>query len=953
MRRYIYLAFIIVFLSQNVFATDYGDHSLRAHSILTGKKVQVTVFNFGQTGREDAVSFDEQMPFEWPTGSRHIYLASSGLMIGAEVSDTSGAIKHVVDVMNYRNNPDNGDSWSFEPLPGYSNPALYKPAISNKPWTWPDFWADKKNDPSDPGWSGHWPGFLGKDVFLPGPEIYYRMSDDNYNKFLYFPDSADSTRRGLGLEVAMHLFSIDKPVFADMLFQGFTVYNRGDKKLSKVNLTMWISSNLGGDGDSMDDIFDYNLDENMLYLHDIDHIAPNFGDKTVGSVGISFLQTPKDSTGMEQGLTGVSYLNTGSLNLNDDEAVWSHLMQRNQFADPNDFYIRVENYISSGYFDIAAGDSVQCMLVYLFANGPKYDPDNHVRRNRLDQKYTLAKLAFERHFNFTGFETTFSDPQPDDTLSASTIIDWDFEPNPGTTQTYLYLSTNNGDDYNVLSNGLATRSYFWQTLQSDDGILNRLMAISFSDSAISVTESGRFILNNSTQTAPQILFTNLEDGDTLSGLYPLKWIAGDADGDAYKVALFYKSVFGDDVWKVLLSPADTIQSFLLDTPSFANSGDIGLKAQITTDDQSAEQIIKNISLLNPRHVLSDSSYQRAFGSPASGTFELHVVDSSQLTQDTYLLTFTGSKADSLKYSVQNRQSHLRVLQDIPLLFDAQESPLFEGMRLLIINKRRALIDSLSGWSDTDIYPFAFNQFYDGFTFGYENRADYKISFGERGIGQSTSYLIAGMTRQAQPVNYVVENLTTHQKIQTAFLDQDTLNGGQGIFSWGYIEPFFYVKSDIIVFLEKINGDTLQPTYQLYFDGSESDQGTRFPGMGDSLILIQSKPFYSGDSIYFSLGNLVTTIQTKPRTATNFALYPAYPNPFNAALTIRFSLPHSSRVNLTVYNILGQKVVDLINTLRPAGNQRILWQAGAFASGIYFIHIQAGEFAATRKVILIK
>ncbi len=198
MRRYIYIVCIVVFLSQNIFATDYGDHSLRAHSNLTGKKVQVTVFNFGQTGHEDAVSFDEQMPFEWPTGSRHIYLAFSGLMIGAEVSDSSGAIKHVVDVMNYRMNPNNGDSWSFEPLPGYSNPAQYKPAISTQPGTWPDFWANKKNDPSDPGWGGHWPGFLGKDVFLPGPEIYYRMSDDNYNKFLYFPDSADSTRRGLG-----------------------------------------------------------------------------------------------------------------------------------------------------------------------------------------------------------------------------------------------------------------------------------------------------------------------------------------------------------------------------------------------------------------------------------------------------------------------------------------------------------------------------------------------------------------------------------------------------------------------------------------------------------------------------------------------------------------------------------------------------------------------------------
>jgi alpha-amylase len=91
----------------------------------------------------------------------------------------------------------------------------------------------------------------------------------------------------------------------------------------------------------------------------------------------------------------------------------------------------------------------------------------------------------------------------------------------------------------------------------------------------------------------------------------------------------------------------------------------------------------------------------------------------------------------------------------------------------------------------------------------------------------------------------------------------------------------------------------------------------------------------------------------------FALEQNYPNPFNPATVIGVALPVESRVSVRVYNLLGQRVAELLNDVRPAGMLEVRWDASALAAGVYFVRAEAapvaeGEgFVGMRKVVLLK
>ncbi len=92
--------------------------------------------------------------------------------------------------------------------------------------------------------------------------------------------------------------------------------------------------------------------------------------------------------------------------------------------------------------------------------------------------------------------------------------------------------------------------------------------------------------------------------------------------------------------------------------------------------------------------------------------------------------------------------------------------------------------------------------------------------------------------------------------------------------------------------------------------------------------------------------------------TKFALYPAYPNPFNPSTIISWQAGtiHKSHVyvDLSIYNILGQKVVTLVSERQAAGKHQVEWNATGFAGGLYYYQLETETgFLNVRKIILLK
>lgn len=85
----------------------------------------------------------------------------------------------------------------------------------------------------------------------------------------------------------------------------------------------------------------------------------------------------------------------------------------------------------------------------------------------------------------------------------------------------------------------------------------------------------------------------------------------------------------------------------------------------------------------------------------------------------------------------------------------------------------------------------------------------------------------------------------------------------------------------------------------------------------------------------------------------FQLKQNYPNPFNPNTAIEFTLPKTSFVRLKIYNVLSEEVATLVSDKLPAGNYKRGWSAVNMTSGMYYYRLQAGDFIAVRKLLLLK
>lgn len=136
-------------------------------------------------------------------------------------------------------------------------------------------------------------------------------------------------------------------------------------------------------------------------------------------------------------------------------------------------------------------------------------------------------------------------------------------------------------------------------------------------------------------------------------------------------------------------------------------------------------------------------------------------------------------------------------------------------------------------------------------------------------------------------------------------------------------------------------------------GNDSDgDGVPFiPDQPDNL-----PPIFATEAEYDL--NSVTGVSEEPIVISDFNLYQNYPNPFNPSTQISYDIPSNTYVKLSIFNIIGQEVAQLVNSNQQAGRYNIVWNGTdnsgkELSSGVYIYSLKAGGLTLTKKMLLTK
>lgn len=233
------------------------------------------------------------------------------VFVGAEVSNqNSGPYDArnktekfvVVEQANLKQDGETGKSWSLNPVVGYGNASNTKEIARSDRGpgsplgnTWPAVWPDKLLGGGD-GWADSWNGYFGRDQFNADQEFYYRMGDDNYDRYInndvtkYQPDLTDPTRGGLGLLIDTRILAWTQTLISNVHFNIFEVTNDASFDYDKVAFGIWIADLIPGGGNDQPE---FDILRSIAYITDSEPGRPNnnFGS-FIGEMGIQFLETP-------------------------------------------------------------------------------------------------------------------------------------------------------------------------------------------------------------------------------------------------------------------------------------------------------------------------------------------------------------------------------------------------------------------------------------------------------------------------------------------------------------------------------------------------------------------------------------------------------------------------------------------------------------------------------------
>ncbi len=146
-------------------------------------------------------------------------------------------------------------------------------------------------------------------------------------------------------------------------------------------------------------------------------------------------------------------------------------------------------------------------------------------------------------------------------------------------------------------------------------------------------------------------------------------------------------------------------------------------------------------------------------------------------------------------------------------------------------------------------------------------------------------------------------------------------------------------------------------YNFNSNFSSNSVGLKVDDIGDVYSAGQSEDSVGLNEFFALKLSSNTDVQEKTLNNKNFSLSQNYPNPFNPTTKIKYSIPaglyNTEKVQLKVYDILGNEITTLVNNQQQPGNYEVTFKGTNLSSGIYFYTIRVGTFISTKKMVLLK
>jgi len=168
-----------------------------------------------------------------------------------------------------------------------------------------------------------------------------------------------------------------------------------------------------------------------------------------------------------------------------------------------------------------------------------------------------------------------------------------------------------------------------------------------------------------------------------------------------------------------------------------------------------------------------------------------------------------------------------------------------------------------------------------------------------------------------------------------------------------------IWSRIVVFpTGNIGGPSLYQ-YGIYYSGVDTVNATEpmkneFASGDHYINIYDNEELIEVLNVFGTYSPVISSVkQIDAELPASITLEQNYPNPFNPETTIRYAIPKSGMVELAIFNILGQKVAQLLNQEQTAGSYEVKFNASKFSSGIYFYRLSGSGMTQTKKMMLIK